>query len=359
MEVARRRENPRGLVQTCLGVLFIGALIGTSYIILVPFLPALVWATLIVISTWPLMLATQSRVKNRRSLAAAIMVLGLFLVFIVPLFLAANTIVEGADELTSWAQSMKHFERPPPPEWLDNVPIVGPRLAERWTKLAATNKDDLIARLSPYMGDLTRWFVAQVGNVGMLVIHFLLTLILSAVLYINGEKAAEMVRRFAVRLADDRGEESVKLAAQAIRAVAIAVVGTALIQSLFAFLGFSFAGVPQAVLLTAVCFFFAVIQIGAAPVMILVIIWLYFYGSMGALIWVVCCTIVVSGIDNIIRPLLIRRGADLPLLLIFAGVVGGLIAFGIIGLFIGPVVLAVTYTLLGKWVAETHPAAAQ
>ncbi len=354
---ASTATETRGLAGTVLAVVFIGILIGASYWVLLPFLPALVWATMVVISTWPLMLAAEEKLKGRRNLATMIMIAAFFLVFIVPLLLAISTIVDNADQITGWIRSASSFERPPAPQWLRSIPLAGPKLADKWNLLSASNKDDLITRFSPYMGDLLTWFIAQVGNVGMLLLHFVLTLALSAVLYMNGERAAAAVRNFASRLAGPRGEEAATLAAKAIRAVALGVVGTAMCQALVAGIGFVIAGIHQAVLLTALIFFFSVIQIGPIPVMVPLVAWLYYSGSPGwagaMLLW----TILITGMDNVLRPMLIRRGANLPLLLIFAGVIGGLIAFGIIGLFVGPVVLAVSYTLLNAWIAGPEAAA--
>ena len=350
-------EHARGLVGTCLAVLFIAFLIGASYWILLPFLPALVWATMIVVSTWPFMLRLQDRLTIGRGLTAMIMVLGLFIILVVPLLLSISTIVENTDEITSWFRSAASFERPSPPQWLANIPVLGPKLASKWAVLSSSNKDDLIARVSPYLGRLVTWFVSQIGNFGLLFVHFLLTLVLSAILYLSGETSANGMRRFAKRLAGERGLEAVHLAGKAIRAVALGVVGTALCQSVVAGLGFILVGVPQAILLTALTFFCSVLQIGAVPVMLPVVIWLFWSDMTGWGIVMVVWTVIVCVMDNVLRPWLIRRSATLPLLLIFAGVVGGLIAFGIIGLFVGPVVLAVSYTLINAWIAETEEVA--
>jgi predicted PurR-regulated permease PerM len=162
------------------------------------------------------------------------------------------------------------------------------------------------------------------------------------------------VDRFARRLAGPQGERAVHLGAQAVRAVALGVVVTALVQSTLGGIGLAVAGVPFAAILTALMFILGVAQIGAAPVLLGAVIWVYARSGVawgtGFLVWAVFC----STLDNVIRPLLIRRGADLPLLLIFVGVIGGLIAFGVIGLFIGPVVLAVAYTLLIEWMSESE-----
>jgi predicted PurR-regulated permease PerM len=180
----------------------------------------------------------------------------------------------------------------------------------------------------------------------------LLTLAISAILYAKGEAAAEWVLAFARRLAGMDGERAARLSGQAIRAIALGIVVTALVQSLVGGVGLVVTGVPHAVVLTAVMFLLGVAQIGAMPVLVGAVIWLYWQDQT---LWgtvMVVWSVITGTLDNFIRPLLIRKGADLPLLLVFAGVLGGLFAFGIIGLFVGPVVLAVSYTLLMAWVGE-------
>jgi len=184
------------------------------------------------------------------------------------------------------------------------------------------------------------------------VLHLLLTIIVTAILFATGETAAKGVRRFAHRLAEDRGEDSVILAGQAIRAVALGVVVTAIVQSAAAGLGLAIAGIPFAAVLTAIIFILCIAQVGPILVLAPAVAWLYWSGDAVwgtvLLVW----TILVGALDNVLRPILIKRGADLPLLLIFAGVIGGLVSLGIIGLFVGPVVLAVTYRLLESWIAD-------
>ncbi len=208
------------------------------------------------------------------------------------------------------------------------------------------------ARLVPYAGAIVKWFVGQAGTLGTLLVEFLLTLVIAAVLFSAGETAAGGVRRFARRLAGEQGEDAAVLAAKTIRGVALGIVLTAIIQSVLAGIGFAVTGVPAAALLAAVIFIFALAQLPPSLVLVPAVIWLYWKGDpvwgTVLLVW----TIVISGVDNVVRPILIRRGVNLPLLLIFTGVIGGLIAFGIVGLFIGPVVLAVTYRLIEAWVVS-------
>jgi predicted PurR-regulated permease PerM len=350
----------RDLTRTTLAVLFIAVLIAACFWIMRPFLLPLVWAAMIVVATWPLMLKIQTRLWGRRGLAVAVMILAMLLVFFIPFTLAIAAIVQNADDIIAWAKSLGTASLGPPPEWLGSIPAVGRRLSELWQEMAAAGSEGLTARLAPYGGKFVGWFVAQAGSVGMMLVHFLLTAVLTAVLYAGGETAADGARRFARRLAGRQGEEAAILAGKAIRGVALGVVVTALAQALLAGIGLAVAAVPGAALLTAVIFICCVAQIGPFPVLLLAVFWLYWSDHAITASLLLVWSVVVGTFDNFLRAVLIRKGADLPLLLIFAGVIGGLSAFGIIGLFIGPVLLAVTYTLLTAWVnGEVERAAAE
>jgi predicted PurR-regulated permease PerM len=339
----------RDLTRTTLAVLLIGILIVGNFWILRPFLPSLLWAVMIVVATWPLMLGVQARLWGRRGLAVAVMTLALLLVFIVPFSLAVGTIVTNTDQIADWAKSLKSLALTAPPDWVGRIPLAGPKFSAAWQEIASAGQEGLLARLTPYAGKLVQWFAAQAGSVGMMVVQFLLTVGIAAILYSKGETIAEGLLRFVRRLAGPQGEEAAILAGKAVRGVALGVVVTALVQSTLGGIGLAVAGVPAPALLSAIMFMFCVAQIGAGVVLIPAVIWLYWSGHnvWGTVLLVV--TILVLSLDNFLRPMLIKKGADLPLFLIFAGVIGGLIAFGIIGIFIGPVVLAVTFKLLGAW----------
>jgi predicted PurR-regulated permease PerM len=352
----RDRSNPhsRGdLTRTVLAVLLIGTLIAASFWILRPFLLALVWATMIVVATWPLMLKVQATLR-RRALAVTVMTAAMLIVFIAPLVLAIQALVENMDTITQTLRNLAMQDIPPPPGWVAKVPLVGSAIAARWNDLAAGGKEGIVAHLTPYAGDAARWLAGQFGDIGLLVLHFLLTVAIAAILYAQGETASAGVIRFGRRLAADRGELVVRLAGQAIRGVAFGVVGTALVQTGLAGAGLAIAGIPYATLLTAVILFLCIAQVGPLLVLAPAVIWLFYTGATGRASALLVWSVVVGLLDNVLRPILIRRGADLPMLLIFAGVIGGLFAFGIIGLFVGPVMLAVTYTLLREWMNERN-----
>ncbi|MGE0121266.1 MAG: AI-2E family transporter YdiK [Dongiaceae bacterium] len=340
------------LTRVTLAVLFIGGLIGTSLWILRPFLPAVVWAAMLVIATWPLMRKVQAGLWNSRALAVAAMTVMLLLVFVAPLWLAIGTIVDNAGLIVQRAESLAASGLPPPPTWLADLPLVGTRAASAWQEAGDAGVRELLQKALPYAGTITQWFVAAVGSFGMVLVQFLLTVAVAAIMYAKGERVAATVIRFGVRLAGARGEQAVLLAGQAIRGVALGVVVTALVQSAVGGIGLAVAGVPFASVLSAVMFMLCIAQIGPALVLVPAVVWMFAVGDPGWAVFLLICTILAVGLDNILRPVLIRRGADLPLLLILAGVIGGLIAFGLIGIFLGPVILAVGYTLLDAWMAE-------
>ena len=344
---------PADLARTALQLLFLGALIFLSVWIVEPFLPAFLWATTIAVATWPVLLQLQTLLGGRRSAAVAVMTVSLLLLLVVPLYFGIDAIVTNASDLADWASRLSTFTIPAPPAWLDALPLVGTRLTAYWRELQAMNPEDLpVQQIAPFLQKAVLWFVSQVGSVGGLMLEFLLTVILSAILYSNGEAAAEAADQFARRIGGEQGSEVVVLAGQAVRGVALGVVVTALVQSVLAGVGLMVVGVPFASVLTVVLFMLCIAQIGAIPILLPAIFWVFHAdgNAIGTvfLVW----SVFVGLLDNFLRPALIKRGAPLPLLLIFSGVIGGLIAFGIIGLFIGPVVLAVAYTLLVDWVEE-------
>jgi len=328
-------------------------LLASSFWILKPFLLPLVWATMIAVATWPLLLGVEKRLRQSRKLAVLVMTLGLLLVMILPLTLAVKTILQNVDAMKDWIRGISAEGLPPLPEWIGNLPMFGTRVSEAWAKAAAGGPGGISAELSPYLQKFLTWFVNNAGGFGLIIVEFLLALVLTAILYAKGETAAMGVRSFFRRLAGERGDEMVILAGKAIRAVAMGIVVTALIQSALAGIGLWAAGIPGPALLTAVMFLFAIAQIGVVPVLAVAVAWLFWQGATLWAIALLVWTVIVGSLDNVIRPILIRKGADLPLLLILAGVIGGLVAFGIIGLFVGPVMLAVSYTLLKQWVASS------
>lgn len=339
------------LARVMFGIIFISALLIAGFWIVQPFILGFSWAGMVVIATWPLLIKLQAILWGKRSLAVLMMTSLLVLLFVIPVGLLINSIVDTAPALTNLASSKENFAVPQL-LWLENIPFIGDYLSRTWQALIADGGKSLIAKVQPYAGEAATWILAQVVHVGHFMVHATLMVVFSALLYYKGEAVSDSVKHFALRLSPSKGDVVVTLAEQAIRAVALGVVVTALTQSILGGIGLAVSGVGYATVLTVVMFVSCLAQLGPLPILIPAIIWLYWSGdnTWGTILLIWSC--IVGTLDNFIRPALIRMGADLPLLLILSGVIGGMLAFGMIGLFIGPVVLAVGYRLLSAWVNE-------
>jgi predicted PurR-regulated permease PerM len=349
------RPASRDVTRLTLAVLSIFALIAASGWVLFPFVAATLWATMIVIATWPVLVGVERVLGGRRAPAVAVMVLLLLAILIVPIWIGISTLGENYVKLTTLAEQVFQGGLPSPPEWVGRIPVVGEPLLDRWAR-AAHDPALLSAKIQPYLGAAARWIADKAGGVGSAVVQLLLTVLVAGVLYASGETAAQGVVRFMRRLAGPRGEEVATLAAKAIRAVALGIVVTAIAQTALAGVGLFLGGVPHAGVLTAVVFVLCIAQVGPLLVLAPTAIWLFNSGSVGRGAILVAFGLVAVTLDNFLRPLLIKKGADLPLLLIMAGVIGGILGFGVLGIFIGPVILAVTWELLGSWVADQDEA---
>jgi len=347
----------QGLTRTVLALLFMTLLVAASFWVLHLFMVALLWAAMIVVSTWPIMLKIQARLWGRRSLAVLVMTLALLMVVVAPLLSAVAAIVGHSAEIVGAIQSLTTLAVPPPPGWVASLPYVGTKVVKQWQHVIVIGPEGVSAYLTPYAGKALGWFTAMSGSVGKMLVQFFLTVMISAIFYQRGDAAAAWLRLFARRIAGKHGEQSLILAGNAIRAVALGVVGTAVIQAVLSGLGLALSGVPGLGILTVLVFMFCLAQVGPMPVLIPAVIWLFWKDQSAWGIALGAWTLFLGTIDNIITPWLMKKGVDLPMLLVFSGVVGGLMVFGIIGLFIGPVVLAVTYTLLDAWVTGAAPAA--
>jgi predicted PurR-regulated permease PerM len=348
----------RDMLRILLSALFIlGTLLACLWI-LRPFLSALIWAALIVVATWPVLLSVQKALWGKRGLATVMMTGAMLLVVVLPLAFAGLAIADHADDAAARLKQVASAGIPAAPGWLEGVPVVGAKLSAQWQAMAALGPEALQAKLAPHVKDIAAWMLAKAGGLAGFLLHLVLTAILAAVLYSTGETATTGLRAFALRLGGVRGDQSVTLAGQAVRGVALGVVVTAIVQSVLGGIGLALASVPFAMPLTLLMFVLAVAQIGPVPVLLCVVAWLFWSGNTLTAWIFLPWAIFVGVLDNFLRPILIKRGADLPLLLIFAGVIGGLLGFGIVGLFVGPVVLAIAYTQLSAWVTDSNAEAA-
>ncbi|KMV73450.1 MULTISPECIES: AI-2E family transporter YdiK [Erwiniaceae] len=348
--MSRPLPPERSIPQRLLTLIFFLLMIVSCFWVVQPFILGFAWAGMVVIATWGMMQRIQRLLWNRRTLAVIVMTFIILLVFIIPIALLISSVLDNAQPVLHWL-SAGHLVMPQL-AWLDSLPMVGHKASRYYHQMVAGGGAQLLATVQPYIGRTTGFFVAQAGHFGRLLVHLALMLLFSALLYWRGERVAMGIRHFAFWLAGSRGDAVVILANQAIKAVALGIVVTALLQGVVAGIGLALAGIPYATILTVLIILCCLIQIGPLLVLIPAIIWLYYTGDTTWGTVLVIWSVVVASMDSVIRPMLIRLGADLPMLIILTGVIGGLIAFGMLGLFIGPVVLAVSYRLVHVWMHE-------
>lgn len=338
------------LTRILLAILFLGGLIAGTVWVLLPFLPALVWAATLVIATWPVMEVIERGFGGRRGPAVAVMLILLLLVIAVPLWLAVSALISNASEIVAQGQAVMNLSIPPPPYWVAELPFVGERAVQIWERVATFGVSELVTMAKPYTSRLAQWFLGEVGNMGLIVVQFLLTVLLTGVLFAQGEAAAGWARRFAERLAGETGEQSVHLVAQSIRSVALGIVVTAVVQTMVGAMGLVVAGVPYAGILSAIMLILCVAQVGPGLVLFPAVVWMYGWNDPVWATVLLVFSVIATTFDNLLRPMLIGRSLATPMILILAGVIGGLLAFGLVGLFLGPTILAVSHALMTAWI---------
>jgi predicted PurR-regulated permease PerM len=322
--------------------------IGTAWV-LAPFVAALLFAAILCVTTWPLFIWIEARLKGRTTLAALLTTLLLAFAVLGPMSYLAATITDGVGQLLAllkpWFLSADHA----PPRWLASIPLVGEQLDAYWRKLAASQ--DELTQLGRQLFEPTRKFLlAAVGIIGQGLLELTLVVFIAFFLYRDGRVLAGRLTRFADKIGGELGGRMLGLTRSTIMGVMIGIVGTAAAQSAIALLGFLIAGVPGALLLGAATFFLSMVPVGPPLIWGGAAWWLYDQGQTGwAIFMIVWGVAVISSVDNFLKPILISRTASLPILLIALGVFGGVLAFGFVGIFLGPVILALALTLLDVW----------
>jgi predicted PurR-regulated permease PerM len=317
--------------------------------IILPFLGPILWSVIVVVATWPLYVKLKNQLGARAKLATVLMTLCLALVLVGPLAVLTASLSEHISNATHVAQDLTDAKLPEnPPAWVSKVPIISAKLESLWHE-AATDMQGFVERIRPQIRAAAAWLLAQGAQLGIVLLQFLLVLLISALLFSNGETLARYSRAFMMRLGGDQGLSSLETAAQTIKGVSLGVIGTAAVQALLSGFGFWLADVPGWVLLTFFCFFTALLQVGTGLIWIPVAIWLAYQDARAWAVFTVAWGIFINIMDNFLKPYLISQGSNLPIALIFMGVIGGLLTFGVIGIFLGPTLLAIGYNLLQLW----------
>ena len=314
--------------------------------ILLPFLPLVAWGIIIAIAVFPAYRWLRRMVGGRGSLAATIFTLLFLAILIVPIVLLAETMVGGVQTLAAHVKDGS-FSIPPPPDSVGTWPIIGAPLQKLWTK-ASTDLTGLLQSQAPKITSLVPGLLSASASLGLTVLQFVLSILVAGVLLAKASGCATVSHSLANRLFGDRGPEFEDLAGSTIRSVTNGILGVAVIQTFLAGLGFVVAGLPGAGLWTLIFLFAAVLQAGGIILIPAVIYMFAIASTTKAVLFLLWC-IVVGLIDNVLKPLLLGRGVAVPIAVVFLGAIGGFIAMGIIGLFVGAIVLSVGYKLFLAW----------
>ena len=328
--------------------LMLGLVMG-CFVVLRPFLAAILWAVILTFSTWPLHHRLEKALGGRTTLAAALMTLAVMAVLVGPLTLLVAEMSEHVLRLFEAVISALDQGLPPLPAWLAALPMAGAPLQDAWATLSG-GEANLRTVLRPYLGMLRNWVLVAGGNLLSGTSLIAVSVFIAFFLYRDGRAGVERLGNVMGRIAGRRARRSLDIAGETINGVVRGVLGTALVQAIAAALGYWIAGIPGAFFLGFLTFFLTLVPMGPALIWVPAVIWLAARGETGMALFVaVWVGLLVGTMDNTLRPILIGQSSDLPFIVIFLGIVGGLLAFGLIGLFLGPTLLAVAYSLVQEW----------
>ncbi|WP_341487996.1 AI-2E family transporter [Pararhizobium sp. A13] len=335
-------------------VLGIGALVLLAIgcaLVLWPFLSAILWAAVICFSTWPIYRRCERVVGGNRAAAAAAMTLLMVFLVAAPLALLVTAL---ADDITNLAEGITRvLEQGPsaPPNWVKGLPIVGESLASYWENLTH-DAPAFIVELKKLTGPVTDIALAGGAAFGIGLLELALSIFITFFLFLHGRRMSSFMRQIGERVAGPRARRLFTVIGMTVKGVVYGMIGTALAQGLLAGIGFWIAGVSQSLLLGCLTFALSFVPGGPPFVWGPVALWLLMQGSVGWGIFIaIWGLLLVSSIDNFLRPYLLNQNSNLPVLLGLFGLIGGVLAFGLIGLFLGPTLLAVAYNLFLEWVA--------
>jgi predicted PurR-regulated permease PerM len=331
-----------------MGLLLIGIAVGCGFV-LHPFTSALLWGGILVFTTWPVFEWVRDRFHLGRTGAAAVMVLITSLLLVLPLAIAAPA---GADDVANLRASLDRLMDgglPTSPDWVRHIPLAGTALADYWNRWAA-DLSVMADFFRPYFGIIAENGLNLLLGIANGVLQFLLALFIAFFFWVYGDRMAVHLHRIMRRIAGDYAERLVVVTGKVIRGTVYGLLGTAVVQGMLTAFGLWLTGVPRAVLLGAIAGFVSVLPIGAPMIWIPAAGWLLSNGHLGwAVFLCVYGVVAISGADSVIRPFFIARGAQLPFLLTVLGVLGGALAFGLLGIFLGPVLLGVGFTLVTEF----------
>ncbi|MDQ6618722.1 MAG: AI-2E family transporter [Pseudomonadota bacterium] len=336
-------------VDQILTLLLLVILIGGCFLVLRPFLTACMWAVVLCVTTWPVYLHLRALLLRRHSLAAAIMSLCIAVVFVAPFVIVGITLADNSVRMAQFTREFMEQGPPDPPAWVERLPLIGARASAYWASFAHNT-----AQFSTELGKLIEpakvWLLAGGANIAQGLLQLTLSILIAFFFFRDGDAAVLRLRAVLARLAPRRGRRLLDLAGATMRGVVYGILGTAVAQGVLMAIGLWIAGIGAAPLLGLITFFLSPIPVGPPLVWIPAALWLFYKGSIGwGIFLAVWGALIVSTVDNVLKPLIIARGSNLPFVLVLLGVFGGVVAFGFIGVFLGPVLLALGVALLSEW----------
>lgn len=339
------------LMEQLTGVLALFVLVGGALIVVAPFMTALLWGAILAFSSYGPYLRLAQALGGRRGIAALLIVLLILLVLIGPVLYAGTAFATRVPELVGAVQARLGAGTPPLPDWITQLPLVGPRIEDGWAAVAARNPE-VVVRLrqlaAPVFGAALGAGLAILQGIGLLI----LSVLFAAFFYLSGDSLADALRGAMRRIAGAQAPLLIGLIGSTVKGVVYGILGTSLVQALLCAVGYWITGLPSPGVLGLLTFFLAVIPGGPLLVVVPGTIWLVQQGASGWAVFLVVWSLAVAiAVDNVLKPIIIGKSSHVPFILIMLGVLGGAAAFGLLGVFVGPTLLAVAHTVLRDWVA--------
>jgi predicted PurR-regulated permease PerM len=336
-------------IESVAAIVAVALLAAGCLVVLSPFVSAILWAIVLSYATWPLLLRLEGWLKGRRLLAALLMTTLIALVMVLPFVIAGITLAENVSRLEELFHLLQGGLPAEVPDWVRQLPWIGPLAEQTWPQFAQ-NTGWISNALKAVGLGAGKWLLTHSIDFGKGVLQLTLSVVIVFVFYRDGERVAARLATGAQRIAGDVSQRLLAVAGKTIRGVVYGIIGTALAQAIVAAIGFWIAGVPSPFLLGLLTFILGLIPAGPPFVWVPATLWLFHGDHPGwGMFLAVWGTLGISGIDNLVRPYLISRGSNLPFIIVLLGAIGGVLAFGFIGLFLGPVLLAVGFALLREY----------
>lgn len=335
------------VVETAIRLSMLVILLVWCFQLLQPFILPFLWAVIIAVAIHPLYVSLVKLLQGRSAIAAALITIGFLVILMVPSVMLTKLLVENVAALADGFREGR-LDIPPPPASVREWPLIGDAVANAWN-FVLTNFSEALLLVKPQIKVLGLWLVNLAASAGIGLLIFVAASVIAGILLAHSAQSHQLAYGISRRLVGERGDNFADLAGATIRSVARGVLGVAVIQALLAGLGFMAAGVPGAGIWALLSLISAVVQIGVGPIVIPVIIYVFATGDTITAVVFLIWNVFIMVLDNFLKPLLIGRGVDVPMVVIFLGAIGGLLLSGIVGLFIGAIVLALGYKLFQAW----------